>query len=92
MQTCLVTGTAFSANTLAPGWMTPRVMSFAIGSACSPSCCAAFCTCAKGKERPQHKLKMLIVEDGLSGVQLLHHRVNTWDICMRESTTWDEHG
>lgn len=32
--TICVTGTAFLATSFAPGWITPRVMSLAMGSAC----------------------------------------------------------
>jgi len=38
-----VIGTAFSASALAPGVMRPWVMSLAMGSACSSTCCVAFC-------------------------------------------------
>ena len=41
--TSSVMGTAFLEISLAPGAMMPRVMSFAMGSACSSTCCVAFC-------------------------------------------------
>lgn len=51
-----VIGTAFSASALAPGVIRPWVMSLAIGSACSSTCCVAFC---RGSAIAQQRLRKL---------------------------------